>query len=153
LQSASGRLLVLAAWALSENRRAAFSWRLIVTGLVCSSRSRFFSKCRWRAPRLFRTRVDALSSATGQTSFVFGFVGGAAALDVTNANNSEPRVPGSTLVRMSALSAAWHWRAARDRRASPKLQKTLSIGGAVGPGSTVFLGMIEARPDPTLSQS
>ena len=34
LQSALGLLvLVLAAWALSENRRAAFSWRLIATAI------------------------------------------------------------------------------------------------------------------------
>src|SRR3977135_4643023 len=81
LQSALGLLvLVLAAWALAENRRAAFSWRLIATSIglqlalailllqVPMARAALYS---------LNNVVDALSAATrAGTSFVFGFVGG-----------------------------------------------------------------------------
>src|SRR5260370_32633558 len=93
LQSALGLLaLVLAAWAVSEKRRAAFSWRLIATALglqfglaillleVPMARAALYS---------LNNVVDALSSATkAGTAFVFGFVGGGAPpFNVTNANN------------------------------------------------------------------
>src|SRR6185369_16299958 len=81
LQSGLGLLvLVLAAWAMSENRRAAFSWRLVGASLglqiglalllleVPPARTALYS---------LNHVVDALSSATqAGTSFVFGFVGG-----------------------------------------------------------------------------
>src|SRR5207248_10567267 len=117
LQSALGLLvLVLAAWALSENRRAAFSWRLIVTSLglqlalallllqVPMARAALYS---------LNNVVDALSAATrAGTSFVFGFVGGGMPpFDVTNANNlgslAFQALP--LVLVISALSALlWH---------------------------------------------
>jgi CNT family concentrative nucleoside transporter len=157
LQSALGLLvLVLAAWALSENRRAAFSWRLIATALglqlglaillleVPMARAALYS---------LNNVVDALSSATkAGTTFVFGFVGGGTPpFDVTNANNlgsiAFQALP--LVLVISALSALlWHWRVLPVivKGFAYVLQKTLSIGGAVGLGSasTIFLGMIEA---------
>ena len=97
--------------------------------------------------------VDALSSATqAGTSFVFGYVGGGEPpFDVTktqNLNSLAFQALPLVLV-MSALSALlWHWRVLPVivKGFAYVLQKTLSIGGAVGLGSasTIFLGMIEA---------
>jgi concentrative nucleoside transporter, CNT family len=157
LQSAFGFIvLVFIAWALSENRRAAFSWRLILSALglqiavalllleVPLARAVLYS---------LNGAVDALSSATqAGTSFVFGYVGGGAApFEVTKAQNlgslAFQALP--LVLVMSALSALlWHWRVLPVivRGFAYGLQKTLSIGGAVGLGSasTIFLGMIEA---------
>jgi len=157
LQSAFGLIvLVLVAWALSENRRAAFSWRLVDAALalqigialvlleVPGARAGLYS---------LNHVVDALSSATiAGSAFVFGYVGGGAPpFDVTkpqNLNSLAFQALPLVLV-MSALSALlWHWRVlpAIVKAFAYVLQKTLSIGGAVGLGSasTIFLGMIEA---------
>src|ERR1051326_9308174 len=94
LQSALGLIvLVLAAWALSENRREAFSWRLVATALVLQigiavvlleippARNALYA---------LNHVVDTLSLATqAGTSFVFGYVGGGAPpFDVTKAQNA-----------------------------------------------------------------
>jgi concentrative nucleoside transporter, CNT family len=157
LQSAFGLVvLTTLAWALSENRRAALSWRLIGAGLglqiaialllleVPLARNALYS---------LNGVIDALSSATqAGTSFVFGFAGGGPApFDVTKPQNlyslAFQALP--LVLVMSALSALlWHWRVLPIivKGFAFVLQKTLSIGGAVGLGSasTIFLGMIEA---------
>jgi CNT family concentrative nucleoside transporter len=157
LQSAFGlAVLVLVAWALSEDRRAAVSWRLIATALgmqialalvlleVPPARAALYS---------LNGVVDALSSATeAGTSFVFGHVGGGEPpFAVTKAQNlgslAFQALP--LVLVISALSALlWHWRVLPVivKGFAYVLQKTLSIGGAVGLGSasTIFLGMIEA---------
>jgi CNT family concentrative nucleoside transporter len=156
-QSGFGLLVLTAlAWVLSENRRAAVSWRLIAAGLglqiaialllleVPPARNALYS---------LNGVVDALSSATrAGTSFVFGFAGGGPApFDVTKPQNlyslAFQALP--LVLVMSALSALlWHWRVLPVivKGFAFVLQKTLSIGGAVGLGSasTIFLGMIEA---------
>ena len=157
LQSALGLVvLVAAAWALSEDRRAAVSWRLIATALslqialalllleVPPARAALYS---------LNGAMDALSSATKTgTAFVFGYVGGGmppfAVTRTQNLGSLAFQALPLVLV-MSALSALlWHWRVLPVivRGFAYALQKTLSIGGAVGLGSasTVFLGMIEA---------
>src|ERR1700680_3106488 len=157
LQSAFGLVvLVGVAWALSENRRAAISWRMIATGLslqialalllleVAPARAVLYS---------VNGVVVALSSATEVgTSFVFGYVGGGPApFAVTKEQNlgslAFQALP--LVLVMSALSALfWHWRVLPVivKGFSYALQKTLPIGGADGLGSasTIFLGMIEA---------
>jgi CNT family concentrative nucleoside transporter len=157
LQSAFGLVvLVLVAWALSENRRAAFSWRLIAStlGLQIAIALVLLEVPMARAGLYSLNHVvDALSSATDAgTSFVFGYVGGAAPpFEVSkpqNLNSLAFQALPLVLV-MSALSALlWHWRVLPVvvKGFAYVLQKTLSIGGAVGLGSasTVFLGMIEA---------
>jgi CNT family concentrative nucleoside transporter len=157
LQSAAGLIvLVLIAWALSEDRHAGLPWRLIATALglqialalllleVPPARNALYA---------LNSVVDALSSATrAGTSFVFGYVGGATPpFDVTKPNNlSSLAFQALPLVLvMSALSALlWHWRVLPVivKGFAYALQKTLAIGGAVGLGSaaTIFLGMIEA---------
>ena len=157
LQSALGLIvLVSAAWALSENRRLAFSWRLVATALALQiglaavlleippARNALYA---------LNTVVDTLSAATrAGTSFVFGYVGGGAPpFDVAKAQNmgslAFQALP--LVLVISALSALlWHWRVLPVvvKGFAYVLQKTMAIGGAVGLGSasTIFLGMIEA---------
>ncbi len=157
LQSAFGLIVLLTlAWLLSEDRRAAISWRLIATGLAMQlaiailllglppARAALFS---------LNSVVDALSKATlAGTSFVFGYVGGGAPpFEVTKPQNAYSLAFQALplVLVISALSALlWHWRIlpAIVRGFAWALQKTLRIGGAVGLGSasTIFLGMIEA---------
>jgi CNT family concentrative nucleoside transporter len=157
LQSAFGLIVLVAlAWALSEDRRAALSFRLIVIALslqiglalllleVPPARDALYS---------LNVVVDALSRATqAGTSFVFGYVGGGdPPFDVAQQQNlgslAFQALP--LVLVMSALSALlWHWRVLPIivKGFAYALQKTLAIGGAVGLGSasTIFLGMIEA---------
>jgi CNT family concentrative nucleoside transporter len=157
LQSAFGLcVLVLIAWALSENRRAAVSFRLIGVALglqiglalllleVPPARNALYS---------LNVVVDVLSRATqAGSSFVFGYVGGGdPPFDVVRQQNlgslAFQALP--LLLVMSALSALlWHWGVVQVmvRGIAFVLQRSLGIGGAVGLGSAanVFLGMIEA---------
>jgi CNT family concentrative nucleoside transporter len=157
LQSAFGLIvLVLIAWALSENRQAGFPWRLVGTALALQlALALLLLEVPPARNALYALNgvVDALSSATqAGTSFVFGYVGGAMPpFDVTKPNNlgslAFQALP--LVLVMSALSALlWHWRLLPliVKAFAYVLQKTLSIGGAVGLGSaaTIFLGMIEA---------
>jgi CNT family concentrative nucleoside transporter len=156
-QSAFGlAVLVAIAWAMSENRRAALSFRLIAAALglqiglalllleVPPARDALFS---------LNVVVDVLSRATRTgSSFVFGYVGGGEPpFDVARQQNlgslAFQALP--LLLLMSALSALlWHWRVLQllVRGIAFGLKTSLGIGGAVGLGSAanVFLGMIEA---------
>jgi CNT family concentrative nucleoside transporter len=157
MQSAFGLIVLVAiAWALSENRRAALSFRLIAFALglqiglavlllfVPPARDALFS---------LNVVVDALSRATrAGSSFVFGYIGGGAPpFEVVQQQNlgslAFQALP--LLLLMSALSALlWHWGILQAivRAIAFALQRTLGIGGAVALGSAanVFLGMIEA---------
>src|SRR4029077_6505886 len=86
--------------------------------------------------------VDALSQATqAGTAFVFGFVGGGQApFEVTKPQNTYSLAFQALplVLVMSALSALlWHWRVLPliVKGFAYLLQRTLSIGGAVGLGS------------------
>lgn len=157
LQSAFGLVvLVLVAWLLSEDRRAAFSPRTIATALgVQIALALLLLEVPPARAALFSLNgvVDALTSATqAGTAFVFGYVGGGEPpFAVTKAQNltslAFQALP--LVLVISALSALlWHWRVLPVivKGFAYVLQKTLSIGGAVGLGSasTIFLGMIEA---------
>lgn len=157
LQSAFGLLALIAlAWALSENRSRAFSFRLVAAGLglqlavavllleVPFARDALFSLNRV---------VDALTKATQTGSaFVFGYAGGGPPpFAVTQPQNAYilafQALP--LLLVVSALSSLlWYWRVLPlvVRAFAAGLQRTMGIGGAVGLGSsaTLFLGMIEA---------
>jgi CNT family concentrative nucleoside transporter len=156
-QSAFGlAVLVVIAWAMSENRRAALSYRLIAAALglqiglalllleVPPARDALLS---------LNVVVDVLSRATQTgSSFVFGYVGGGEPpFAVTNPQNAYSLAFQALplLLVMSALSALlWHWGVLQVivRGISFVLQKSLGIGGAVGLGtaSNVFLGNIES---------
>jgi CNT family concentrative nucleoside transporter len=96
--------------------------------------------------------VGALTDATrAGTSFVFGFVGGAAPpFTVTNPAGMVSFAFGvlPLIIVISALSALlWHWRilAIVVKGIAFVLRRLLGIGGAVGLGgaATVFLGNVE----------
>jgi CNT family concentrative nucleoside transporter len=147
---------VFVAWALSENRRAALSWRLIATALALQiGLAALLLEIPPARNALYALNsvVDALSSATrAGTSFVFGYVGGGAPpFDIAKAQNmgslAFQALP--LVLVISALSALlWYWRVLPIivKGFAYVLQKTMAIGGAVGLGSasTIFLGMIEA---------
>jgi CNT family concentrative nucleoside transporter len=156
LQSALGlSVLVAIAWAFSENRRE-ISWRTIGAGILLQlGLALFFLGIPLARSALFSLNgaVEALSAATrAGTSFTFGHVGGGAPPFMVSAPQNLTSLAFEILplvLVMSALSAVlWHWRVlpAIVRGFAFMLQKTMSIGGAVGLGSasTIFLGMIEA---------
>ncbi len=157
LQSAFG-LIVLTAlcWVLSENRRAPISWRFVATalGLQIAIAALLLEVPLARNALLsLNGVVDALTRATQTgTSFVFGYAGGGEPpFEVTKPQTmyslAFQALP--LVLVMSALSALlWHWRVLPVivKGFAYALQKTLSIGGAVGLGAAanIFLGMIEA---------
>jgi CNT family concentrative nucleoside transporter len=156
LQSALGiAVILLAAWSLSENRRA-FPWRTVAVGLALEIiLALLLLKLPPARAALLSLNgvVDALMAATkAGTSFVFGYAGGAPPpFAVTNpaALSSFAFQILPLVIVISALAALlWHWRVLPVivKGFAYVLQKTLSIGGAVGLGSasTIFLGMIEA---------
>ncbi|HEX4295562.1 MAG TPA: nucleoside transporter C-terminal domain-containing protein [Rhizomicrobium sp.] len=156
LQSAFGIcVIVVAAWALSEDRRA-FPWRTVAAGLVLQAAlALFLLKVGMARDGLLALNgaVDALTGATrAGTSFVFGFVGGGAApFAVTNPAGMVSFAFGilPLVIVISALSALlWHWRILPVivKAFAFALRKLMGIGGAVGLGAaaTIFLGMVEA---------
>lgn len=149
-------MLTALAWALSEDRRAAFNWRLIAAGLCLQiAIALLLLEVPLARNALYSLNgvVDALTRATQTgTSFVFGYVGGGEPpFDVAKPRNiyslAFQALP--LILVMSALSALlWHWRVLPVivKGFAYLLQKTLAIGGAVGLSSAanLFLGMIES---------
>lgn len=157
LQSAFGLLTLTAlAWALSEDRSRAFSFRLVAAGLGLQlAVAVLLLEVPFARDALFSLNgaVDALTKATQTGSaFVFGYAGGGdPPFAVTQPKNAYilafQALP--LLLVVSALSALlWYWRVLPliVRAFAAGLQRTMGIGGAVGLGSsaTLFLGMIEA---------
>jgi len=156
LQSLLGILVLLAlAWALSENRRA-FPLRTVAAGLalqialallllkVAAARSALLS---------LNVLVAALSAATkAGTSFVFGYLGGAAPpFAATNAgalSNFAFQVLPLVIVISALAALLWHWRILPVvvNAFAWVLRRIMGVGGAIGLGAaaTIVLGMIEA---------
>ena len=148
-------VIIAAAWAMSENRRA-FPLRTVAAGLALQmALALLLLKVPPARDALFALNgvVDALTQATrAGTSFVFGYVGGGdSPFLVTRAGNLSSFafqiLP--LVIVISALSALlWHWRILPliVNGFAWGLRKLMGIGGAVGLGSaaTIFLGMIEA---------
>jgi CNT family concentrative nucleoside transporter len=156
LQSALGiGAILLAAWAMSENRRA-FPWRIVLAGLAIEiALALLLLKIPLARVALLSLNgvVDALMAATrAGTSFVFGYPGGAAppfAVTKPNALSSFAFQVLPLVIVISALAALlWHWRVLPVVVGgfAWALRRTLKLGGAVGLGAaaTIFLGMIEA---------
>ncbi len=155
-QSLLGIVAIFAlAWALSENRRA-FPFRTVFAGLTVQIvLALLLLKIPGARGTLLSLNVvvDALTRAThAGTSFVFGYVGGAALpFAVTRpavlTNFAFQILP--LVIVISALSALlWHWRILPIivKGFAWVVQRTMGVGGAIGLGAaaTVFLGMIEA---------
>jgi CNT family concentrative nucleoside transporter len=156
LQSLLGIVVLVGfAWAVSEDRRA-FPLRTVVAGLLLQVvLALLLLKVPAARAALLSLNgvVDALSTATkAGTSFVFGYVGGAAApFAVTNPRGLTSFAFGvlPLVIVISALAALlWHWRILPVvvNAFAFVLRKTMGLGGAVGLGAaaTIFLGMIEA---------
>jgi CNT family concentrative nucleoside transporter len=156
LQSLLGIVVILfAAWAMSEDRRA-FPWRVVAVGLALQVGLAFLllgvPPAR-EALLALNGVVDALMAATkAGTSFVFGYAGGGVApfgvSDPRNATIFAFQILPLVIVISALAALLWHWRVlpAVVGAFAWCLRKTMGIGGAVGLGSaaTVFLGMIEA---------
>ncbi len=156
LQGAFGLgVLIALAWLMSENRRA-FDWRIVAVGLAMQIALAFLFLKTPATQRVFLALngvVDALQGATqAGTSFVFGYLGGAATpFDLPH--------PGAAFILafqalplvlvMSALSALlWHWRILPlvVKGFAWLLARSFGVGGGVGLASAanVFVGMVEA---------
>lgn len=156
LQAALGlAVIVAAAWAMSENRRA-FPWRTVVTGMAVQiALALLLLKVPPARDALFALNgvVDALTEATkAGTSFVFGYAGGGASpFLVTKPQNLTSfafQILPLVIVISALSSLLWYWRVLPVivNGFAWGLRKVMGIGGAVGLGSaaTIFLGMIEA---------
>ena len=156
LQSAAGLVLLLViAWAISENRRAV-PWRIVLAGLALQIA---LAALLLKAPPFqqfflgLNEALLALERATqAGTSFVFGYLGGAAAPFETSGSGSTFVLAFRALpliLVVSALSALlFYWRVLPwlVRAMSLLLEKTMGVGGAVGlsTAANVFIGMVEA---------
>ncbi len=156
LQPVLGIAVIIAiAWAGSEDRRA-FSWRMVAGALALQALiAVLLLKIPLAREALLGLNglVTALADATrAGTGFVFGYVGGAPApFAVTNPAAMTSFAFGvlPLVIVISALSALlWYWRILPlvVGGLAYVLRKALGLGGAtaLGAGTTVFLGMIEA---------
>jgi CNT family concentrative nucleoside transporter len=156
LQSALGiAVILLAAWAMSEDRRA-FPWRIVATGLAVEILlALLLLKLPPARAALLSLNgiVDALMAATkAGTAFVFGYAGGApppfAVTNPASLSSFAFQILPLVIVISALAALLWHWRVLPVivGAFAWALQKTLQLGGAVGLGAaaTLFLGMIEA---------
>jgi CNT family concentrative nucleoside transporter len=156
LQSAFGVFVLLAiAWAISENRRAV-SLRQAAVGLAVTLITALaLIKLPFvaHAFSVINDAVGAISAASrAGTSFVFGYLGGAAlpfdlkapGADFILAFQALPVV----LVMSVLTTLLFYWRILPPivRGMAWLLERTLGIGGAVGlsTAANIFLGMVEA---------
>jgi CNT family concentrative nucleoside transporter len=155
-QSLLGIVVLLGfAWAISENRRV-FPLRTVVAGLVLQIALAFLllKVPAARAALLsLNIVVNALTSATrAGTSFVFGYLGGAAPPFSIMAPGAMTNFAFGVLplvIVISALAALlWHWRILPVvvTAFAWVLRRAMGVGGAIGLGAaaTIVLGMIEA---------
>ncbi len=156
LQSAFGFIAILfLAWLASENRRVV-AWRTVIGGVVLQIALAAALLKLAVFKQFFLALNDALlaleRATQAGTSFVFGYVGGAA-LPFAESG------PGSSFVLafralpiilvISALSSLlFYWRVLPwiVRRISRVLEATMGVGGAVGlsTAANIFVGMVEA---------
>ncbi|MGA8259279.1 MAG: nucleoside transporter C-terminal domain-containing protein [Arenicellales bacterium] len=148
-------VMVAAAWAISENRRA-LPWATVVVGLLLQAAIALVLLKLPASRGVFLAlnhMVDALQAATrAGTSFVFGYLGGGA-LPFQASGAGTTFILGlqalPLVLVVSALSALlYHWRVlpAVVRAMAWALSRSLRIGGAasLATAANVFVGMIEA---------
>ena len=150
-------LLVLIAWALSENRSARPSWRWIAGALMLQAvlallivRVPFV----WSAVTLANEAVAAIERATlDGSSYMFGYLGGGPLPFALREGADAPVIIAFQILPLvivfSALAALlWHWGVLRwlVRGLSFLLQRTLKVSGVVGlsGGANMFLGVVES---------
>jgi CNT family concentrative nucleoside transporter len=148
-------VLVLAAWAVSEDR-ARFPVRTVVTGIALQVVLALLLLKLALFGDIFLMLngvITALQKATAAgTTFVFGYLGGGAAPYQPRGGASSFLLAFQALplvLVISALSALlYHWRVLPlvVKGFAWALQKTLGIGGTAGVGTAanIFVGMVEA---------
>jgi len=148
-------VLIALAWAVSENRRAV-AWKQAAIALSLTFIAALIMLKMPGTTAVFTAlndAVDAIAAATrAGTSFVFGYLGGGGL-------PYELKTPGAefglalqalpVVLVMSVLTTLlFYWRILPPivRGFSWLLERTLSIGGAVGlsTAANIFLGMVEA---------
>ena len=156
LQSALGVLaLLMLAWALGENRRAV-SWRQAAIGLGVTVLTALVLIKLPPVAKAFGAINDAVNTIAAAsragTSFVFGYLGGAAlpfdlkspGADFILAFQALPII----LVMSVLTTLLFYWRVLPPivRGMAWLLERTLGVGGAVGlsTAANIFLGMVEA---------
>ena len=157
LQSALGIVVIIAAaWALSEDRRA-FRWRMVAGTLALQAAiALLLLKVPVARDALYGLNgvVTALTAATqAGTSFIFGYMGGGPAPFAVTHPGNMVNLAFSILpliMVVGALSAIlWYWRIlpAIVHGMAVVLRRTLGLGGAVTLSSAamVFLGNIEGQ--------
>ena len=150
-------LMVLLAWAISEDRSARPTWRWIAGALALQAglallivRVPFV----WDAVTLANEAVAAIERATlDGSSYMFGYLGGAP-LPLELAQGTEAPVIIAfqilpLVIVFSALAALlWHWGVLRwlVDGLSFLLRRTLRVSGVVGlsGGANMFLGVVES---------
>jgi CNT family concentrative nucleoside transporter len=150
-------LIVLLAWAFSENRKQLPSWRWIGGAFLLQLALALLIvrvPVVWDAINVANHAVQAIEKATlVGSSYMFGYLGGAP-LPFPVAEGSQPPLIIAfqilpLVIVFSAISALlWHWKILSwiVRGLSWALQRTLGVSGVVGlgGGANIFLGVVEA---------
>ena len=161
LQQAQGlvgiALILIVAWAVSENRAAMPGWRWIAGALamqIVIALAFIRVPLVWRAVEVINVGVGAIEKATlAGSSYMFGYLGGAELPFVLKPGVSPPMVIAfqvlPLIIVFSALTALfWHWGVLRwlVNGLSWVLRRTLGVTGVVGlnAGANIFLGVVEA---------
>lgn len=150
-------LILMVAWAVSENRRAMPGWRWIGGALamqVVIALAFIRVPLVWRGVEAINVGVSAIEQATlAGSSYMFGYLGGAELPFVLKPGVSPPMVIAfqvlPLIIVFSALTALfWHWGVLRwlVNGLSWVLRRTLGVTGVVGlnAGANIFLGVVEA---------
>lgn len=149
-------LVLLIAWALSENRSARPTWLWLGGALLLQlaialvvTRIPFV----WTLVGYANSGVAAIEKATlVGSSYMFGYTGGAPIPFLLKPGESEPVIVAFQILPLiivfSALAALlWHWGVlkAAVKGLSWAMRKTLGVSGVVGlgGGSSIFLGVVE----------
>jgi CNT family concentrative nucleoside transporter len=150
-------LILLIAWALSENHAVRPSVRWILGALALQvALALVITRAPpvWAALSIANDAVSAVERATlVGSSYMFGYTGGAPAPFVLKEGAAPPMIIAfqilPIIIVFSALSALlWHWGllAAIVRGLSFAMRKTMGVSGVVGlaGGANVFLGVVES---------
>lgn len=149
-------VILLMAWAMSEDRAARPGWRWIAGALALQLGIAAVATqvpLLWAAVGQINRAIAAVETATlAGSSYMFGYLGGAALPFVLKPGVQPPLVIAFQILPLiivfSALSALlWHWGVLRIavRGLSWALRRTLGVSGVVGlaGGATMFLGVVE----------
>ncbi len=149
-------MILLLAWALSEDRAAPPKWRWIGGALLLQlAIGLVFTRIPevWALVGYANKAVAAIERATlAGSSYMFGYTGGAPIPFVLQPGHRPPVIIAFQILPLiivfSAVSALlWHWGVLRAvvRACSWALRRSLGVSGVVGlgGGATLFLGVVE----------